>query len=337
MNSNTDVVMYKVAALAIFIILAVLIVAISVATVNSGTDNIADASDNYSDTIDSDTGDIAYDQTNDTTADISSQYTADTTAPVENDETADTSTEGTSAPPAEDTNPPSPPVSTPAANVSEELASLLAMYPDTVLKETPDAGQSYLDKIVFLGDSTTYGLKRYKMLSGGFDTLQVWTPKSGTLTLHTVSFATIVYPETGKEITIREAVAAKKPEYLVITLGLNGVSFMDESTFKPEYRNMIKAIQEESPNTKIICQSIFPVARSYSLLKSINNDKIRAANKWILEVANETGTKYLDTYSVMCDSEGWLPENHQNGDGLHPNPDAYKLELDNIRTHAYID
>ena len=94
-------------------------------------------------------------------------------------------------------------------------------------------------------------------------------------------------------------------------------------------------MQDISPNTKIICQSIFPVARSYSLLKSINNEKIRAANEWILEVAHETGVKYLDTYSVMCDEDGWLPESAHNGDGLHPSSATYTLELNNLRTHAF--
>ena len=43
----------------------------------------------------------------------------------------------------------------------------------TILGETADAGQEYIDKLTFLGDSTTYGLRYYKMLSGGTDTTQV--------------------------------------------------------------------------------------------------------------------------------------------------------------------
>lgn len=120
------------------------------------------------------------------------------------------------------------------------------------LGETADAGQEYIDKLTFLGDSTTYGLKHYGVLADGEDTTQVWTPASGTLTLSNQSFATIVYPETGLEITIVDAVTAKKPEYLVVTLGVNGVSFMDEEYFTSEYTALIKSIQEASPDTKII-------------------------------------------------------------------------------------
>ena len=125
--------------------------------------------------------------------------------------------------------------------------------PTTVLGETEDAGSEYIDKLVFIGDSTTYGLKAYGMLSGGKDTLQVWTPSSGTLALFNQSWATIVYPETGEEIPITEAVERRQPEYLVLTIGVNGVSMMDEEQFKADYIDLVQRIQKVSPDTKIIC------------------------------------------------------------------------------------
>jgi len=203
------------------------------------------------------------------------------------------------------------------------------------LHETEDAGQEYIDKIIFLGDSTTYGLRHYGMLSGGEDTLQVWTPASGTLTLSYQSVATIVYPDDGSEITIKEAVERKKPEIMVITLGVNGVSFMDEASFKREYTDLVETIKSVSPGTKIILQSIFPVAASYEYLSSINNEKILEANRWVLDVAQATGVKYLNTISVLLGEDGWLPEDYHNGDGIHLNPDSFTLVLNYIRTHAY--
>ena len=237
------------------------------------------------------------------------------------------------------TQPPAPaneaPVSAPSANVSDELAAFLSEYPDTVLPLSEDAGSDYINKLIFLGDSTTYGLRAYKMLEGGKETTKVWTPASGTLTLSNASFATVVYPETGEELTIKQAVEKKKPEYLVITLGVNGVSFMGEDYFKSEYKKIIETVKDTSPDTKIICQSMFPVARSYKSLSSINNDKIRTANKWIVEIAAETGVKFVDTYSALADSEGWLPESWHNGDGMHLNTESFTVELNNLRTHAY--
>ena len=87
-------------------------------------------------------------------------------------------------------------------------------------------------------------------------------------------------------------------------------------------------------DTKIILQSIYPVARSWEKTKSINNERIRAANGWVQRVAEDCGIYYLDTISVLADEEGYLPEAYQNGDGIHLNADSCGIVLDYIRTHA---
>ena len=205
------------------------------------------------------------------------------------------------------------------------------------LGETADAGRDYLNKIVFLGDSTTYGIGYY--YRQGYTELcppaQVWTPKSGTLTLSYYSIATVVYPETGEEIPIADAVARAKPEYMIITLGVNGISFMDEDWFIRDYTALVKMIQEASPDTKIILNSIYPVADSYQYLKDINNDKINAANGWIERIAADTGTRFLYSYECLVEN-GRLPETSHNGDGLHLNGETFTKVMQYIRTHAYI-
>ena len=206
---------------------------------------------------------------------------------------------------------------------------------DALLAETADMGMEYVDKMIFLGDSTTYGMKYYEVLSDGKATKQVWTPSNGTLTLSYQGFAAIVYPEDGSEISIRDAVTASLPEYMVITLGVNGISFMDEDYFKSEYTDLVTDIQSISPDTKIILQSIFPVASNYEYLSSINNEKIAAANSWILEVAENTGTAFLNTASALVGEDGWLPQSYQNGDGLHLNETGFGIVLSYIRTHGY--
>jgi len=210
------------------------------------------------------------------------------------------------------------------------------LYPDTILKETTDAGQEYIDNIVFLGDSTTHGMKSYQMLKDGKETNQVWTPVSGTLTLSQVNITTILFPDTDVEITIEEAIKLKKPPILIMTLGLNGVSFMGEDYFKGEYIKLIEMIKTISPDTIMILQSIFPIAESYRNQNQINNENISAANEWIAAVANETGIKFLNTYTALVVEDGFLPAAYQNGDGMHFNEIGFQIVLDYIRTHAYI-
>ena len=231
--------------------------------------------------------------------------------PAASDNTA--SPEGSQAPS-------SPPASSPAAGSTEAR-----------LAESSDMGQDYIDKFVFLGDSTTYGLGYYDVVNDN----QVWTPKSGTLTLSFWSTSTIVYPEDGSEISIKDALAKKQPEYFLITLGVNGISFMDEQYFITEYTNLVLAVKEASPNTKIILNSIYPISASYPEKNGITNAKIDTANTWVERIANSTGVKYLDSESVLKDSNGALPDSNGNGDGLHLNVDAFKLVINYIRTHGY--
>lgn len=204
-----------------------------------------------------------------------------------------------------------------------------------LLGETEDAGQAYIDRLTFLGDSTTNGLKEYGVLSGGTATTQVWTPASGTLTLYLWNAASIVYPETGAEMTIADAVETKKPEYLVITLGVNGVAELEEDAFKIYYTDIINSVKEASPSTRIICNSIYPVENDYEHIDQISNEKINTANGWILDVAEATGTRYADSCSVLKAADGSLREELGNGDGLHLNADGYNAVLEYLRTHAW--
>lgn len=207
----------------------------------------------------------------------------------------------------------------------------------TRLTETADAGREYLEKIVFLGDSTTYGIAYY--YDRGYTQLapsrNVWTPASGTLTLAYHSTATIVYPETGEELSIVDAVTRAKPEYMMITLGVNGISFMDEEWFIRDYTALVQNIQAACPETKIILNSMYPVAASYASLDEINNEKITAGNGWIEQVAENTGCRYLNSYEALVGADGFLPESSHNGDGLHLSGETFEIVMEYIRTHAY--
>lgn len=208
--------------------------------------------------------------------------------------------------------------------------------PPTLLGETEDMGQDYQDTIVFYGDSNTNGLRLQDMLPGGYATTQVWTPMSGTLTLSRWSIDQIVYPETWTEMPVTEAMALKRPEYLIVNLGENGVSFMDEEYFKSEYTALVQALAEACPETKIMCASLFPVAASYPYQRDINNEKLAAASAWIYEIAEAEGLRYIDLAAAVKGEDGALPEHLHIGDGYHLNSEGHQLVLDYIRTHAYM-
>ncbi|MBQ8408333.1 MAG: hypothetical protein IJY39_05655 [Clostridia bacterium] len=206
------------------------------------------------------------------------------------------------------------------------------------LTATPDYGNNYINNIIFLGDKTVYALGESGLLKGGTETLQVWSGESGDLSLdYSIDTCTVVFPEDGASISIKSAAERKKPDYIVITLGLNnGVAYCTEEKFKEYYGKLIDVLSEASPNTKIILQSIFPVTRAAEKrLSGITNDKIDDANGWIEELALEKGVRYLHTASVLKAKNGTLDEKYDSGNGITLNESGYSVMLDYIRTHGY--
>ncbi len=94
-------------------------------------------------------------------------------------------------------------------------------------------------------------------------------------------------------------------------------------------------MQENSPATRIIINSIYPVGTNYEHLDQINNEKISAANGWLRQVAEETGLPYLDSQSALAGSDGNLPAELSNGDGMHLNTDGFQRVIHYLRTHGY--
>ena len=206
-----------------------------------------------------------------------------------------------------------------------------------ILTETSDAGMTYQDKIIFVGDSLTAHLINRGVLTGGTNTKQVWRCENNMMNLNSeVTAAKIIYPETGEKMTVAQAAAKAKPEIMIITLGTDwGVSYLSEEEFKSCYTDLIKGIQAASPNTKIILQSIFPVTQSCTTL---DNAKIDTANKWVKAIAAESGCRYLDTQTVLKDDKNCLKAEYCNSnDGIHMGKNAYEVILQYIRTHALAD
>ena len=230
---------------------------------------------------------------------------------------------------------PSAPTSAPPEEMEEPT-------PSVILQETEDAGQAYLDRFVFFGESTTYHLKSRGVLSGGTETRQVWGPDNGTANLDaTITTIRIRYPETGEYLTVGEAAARKRPDYLVLTFGLNGAPQKrkrGKDAYLSVYRKLIDELQAASPQTQIVLQSCFPVAANmdmthYSMTLDELNDTIRLINQWTLSLAEEYGLPYLNTAEILTDEDGRLKSAYQNGDGYHLTREAYVEILAYIRTH----
>ena len=212
---------------------------------------------------------------------------------------------------------------------------------DRLLSQTQDLGQEYIDRMVFVGESTTTHLRSRGVLRDGQATEQVWADSSGTMTLDlNVLQKTILHPKTRQPLTIAQAAEREKPRYLVLSFGVNGiVGFSkNEELYRRAYGKLITAIHEASPDTVILLQTVYPVAdnqTAFSEGAAVVNGYIRRINELLPEIARQYDAYVVDTASVLCDAQGNLRADYQAGDGIHLTADAYRQILQYLRTHGY--
>lgn len=212
-----------------------------------------------------------------------------------------------------------------------------------MLAEGADAGLSYQDSLIFFGESTTTHLRARGVLTGGKDTLQVWSDASGTRMLSTqITSQPIVYPDTGESMRIAAACEAKKPAFVVLSFGLNGITgfIQNKQNYVNSYTKLIRAIQTASPDTRVILQTVYPVANAESFSVDVDtlNAYIMTLNEWLPEIAAANqNVRVADTASVLRNADGRLAKSYDSGDGIHLTEGAYRAVLSYLRTHAWVD
>ena len=168
---------------------------------------------------------------------------------------------------------------------------------DVVLSETADAGQAYIDKLYFVGDSTTLHFSK-----AGIERSHLLVPSSHTLMLDS-DIDEVTVGDSG--LTISEYLKKEDAKIVIITVGVNGADRFTETRYKTYYKKLIKSIKDTSPNTTVILQSVFPVTEDYSSQNiGITNEGINRLNEWVKEIAFDEGLKYLDTQSILKNENG---------------------------------
>ncbi|MBQ7171864.1 MAG: hypothetical protein IJR89_06280 [Clostridia bacterium] len=247
--------------------------------------------------------------------------------------------------PATDTPETDDPVTTPVT----ETAPVTPPDPgiptsSVIVPETADHGADYLKDVYFLGDSTTYGMMVYAKDLVSYD--HIWAGPGGTIDFVDIANKTIKWPDGEKsfgdweEITIAEALGRAKPKILIVTLGINfsadGNSTWSEEKREQYFRKQVKAVsdivKENSPNTKLAFQTIYPTIDS---LTSIKNSRVDLRNEWLLAECEERNIPLIWSHTVMSDENGQLiaAYNADHGDGIHLNTAGFRAVLSFVRTH----
>lgn len=216
-----------------------------------------------------------------------------------------------------------------AINVSE--------YEGTILGPTADAGQSYIDSTLFLGDSNTARFMRITSDNGSTFTTKNNTIGVVGMGIDAISSLRCMQFSTGT-FTMPEAVKILQPQRILITFGTNNLngSSTDATSFIDRYSAQIQAVADAYPSADIIINSIPPVAKRRSY-PNVTMTQIDAYNKAIATMCQQKNWKYLNSAETLKDSaSGYAKEGYTISDGLHLSNQGLTALFSYIRTHAWI-
>jgi lysophospholipase L1-like esterase len=188
--------------------------------------------------------------------------------------------------------------------------------------------------MTFFGDSTTAHLA----LRGGIPRERVWSGTGSTVLFETVNAVKCVHLyKENRDLTVAEAVAYKKPQILVITVGVSGgAGRLSKEAFVGVYRELLTSVQRASPQTKILVQSLLPLSdQSVRHYKRLTKEAVVQANGWVRELCEEMNVPYVDTHERLIDpSTGYLKPEYQNDEYVHLTSAAYEVILEHLRSYA---
>ncbi len=206
-------------------------------------------------------------------------------------------------------------------------------YSSTILEESEDAGQDYVDETLFLGDSNTVRMRLLNYCTYDNAIGSVGMSARSLATYECVKFQGI----SGYK-TMPEAVAIMQPQRVIITFGTNDLSPSNSTdNFIESYEKGIKAVQEAYPSVDIIINAIPPLGKQHSN-DGLTQTQVDEYNKAIVEMCKENDWKFLNSAEVLKDSStGYAKSGYvETSDGIHLTKTAMDALFEYIRTHSYI-
>lgn len=160
--------------------------------------------------------------------------------------------------------------------------------------------------VIFLGDSITDECE--------------WAELLGNLNIKNRGIS----GDTTERILNRlDEIVESKPKQIFLMVGINDFINSGKSvqqTFE-DYKNILLALRDKTPNTEVFIQSTLPVNKKILNFSEINQ-KVVKLNIFLQEIAKELSFKYIDLFSHLSDSQNQLDARYTL-DGVHLNGQAY--------------
>ena len=225
------------------------------------------------------------------------------------------------------------PAATPATSAEPVCAEV-----GTILPETADAGRSYVDETLFIGDSNT---ARYLLYAN--ETGTAFTNLNNNIGVVSMGVGSITslkcekFKGSSAMYTVPDAVAMLKPKRIIICYGTNNLSgsSTDATNYIKTYLQGLQAIQTAWPYCDIIVSAIPPLDRQRENT-NLTMTQVDAYNAALVQMCEENGFKFLNSAEVLRDdATGWAKKDYTLSDGVHLSKEAVTAYFTYVRTHAY--
>ena len=225
------------------------------------------------------------------------------------------------------------PATTPATSAEPVCAEV-----GTILPETADAGRSYVDETLFIGDSNT---ARYLLYAN--ETGTAFTSLNNNIGVVSMGVGSITslkcekFKGSSTMYTVPDAVAMLKPKRIIICYGTNNLSgsSTDATNYIKTYLQGLQAIQTAWPYCDIIVSAIPPLDRQRENT-NLTMTQVDAYNAALVQMCEENGFKFLNSAEVLRDdATGWAKKDYTLSDGVHLSKEAVTAYFTYVRTHAY--
>lgn len=225
------------------------------------------------------------------------------------------------------------PAATPATSAEPVFAEV-----GTILPETADAGRSYVDETLFIGDSNT---ARYLLYAN--ETGTAFTSLNNNIGVVSMGVGSITslkcekFKGSSAMYTVPDAVAMLKPKRIIICYGTNNLSgsSTDATNYIKTYLQGLQAIQTAWPYCDIIVSAIPPLDRQRENT-NLTMTQVDAYNAALVQMCEENGFKFLNSAEVLRDdATGWAKKDYTLSDGVHLSKEAVTAYFTYVRTHAY--
>lgn len=207
-------------------------------------------------------------------------------------------------------------------------------YNTTILETSDDAGESYIDETLFLGDSNT--ARMYRMFD--YCSYDNAIGSVGMTAKSLATFACVQLSSSSSYVTMPQAVALLQPKRIILTFGTNDLNpNYKTADFIKNYQTGIEAVVTAYPSVDIIVNAIPPIGQQHSN-QSLTQTQVDEFNKALVEMCKEKGWKFLNSAEALKDSTtGYAKSGYvETSDGIHLTRTAMDALFTYVRTHSYI-